>query len=148
MALVAAMFGAVYASGCRINITASHPLGLYRIVDRAPEVGLYALFCLPVPRTALPPIDNTRPPCTADSDGYKVLKRIVEVGPGPRYIVEGDHPRSLDSRLFGPLGPADIDAVAVAVRVVLKPFTDPAQPLSTSYRHAPPPAHRARQMPR
>ena len=117
MGLLAALVWAAHAAGYRVNMTISHPLGLYRIVDRAPQVGLYALFCAPLPRTALPPLDEIRPPCTADSDGYQILKRIVRIAPGPRYVVQGDHPRALDSRLFGPLDAGDIEAVAVRVWV-------------------------------
>ena len=100
--------------GYRINITASHPYGLYRIVDLDPAVGLYAIFCAPLPVAELPPLDKTHPPCTRDTDGTPFLKRIVRVENG-RYYVRGDHPRSLDSRVFGPLRRGDIDAVAVVV---------------------------------
>jgi len=107
-----------WALGYRINVTASHPYGVYRIVDRAPDVGLYAIFCAPLPVADLPPLDKTHPPCTRDRDGYPILKRIdrIDVERGD-YYVRGDHPRSLDSRIFGPLRRSDITGVAVAVWV-------------------------------
>ena len=105
--------------GYRVNVTASHPYGIYRIVDRDPAVGLYALFCVPVPLDELPPLDRHVPPCTANSPGYPVLKRIVRIdGARDEYLVRGDHPRSLDSRIFGPLRREDIRDVAVAVLVI------------------------------
>ena len=47
-------------AGFRINLSVSHPLGFYRVVDQEPAVGLYALFCVPVPLADLPPVDQTR----------------------------------------------------------------------------------------
>ena len=106
----------LYRIGYRVNVTASHPYGIYRIVDRDPAVGLYALFCVPVPLDELPPLDRHVPACTANSPGYPVLKRIVRIdGARDEYHVRGDHPRSLDSRIFGPLRREDIDAVALHV---------------------------------
>ena len=114
--LFAALAWGAYALGYRINLTVSHPYGIYRIVDREPEVGLYAIFCVPVSVAELPPLDETYPPCTRDRDGYPLLKRIHRIE-NRRYHVRGDHPRSLDSRIFGPLRREDITGVAVAVWV-------------------------------
>ena len=55
-------------------------------------------------------------PCTRDTEGYPVLKRIERIENG-EYIVLGDHPRSLDSRIFGPLSRSSILAVAMPVWV-------------------------------
>ena len=102
--------------GYRLNLSASHPIGIYRIVDREPAIGLYALFCVPTPIYDLPPLDRRVPPCTKDTPGYPVLKRIVRIDvERGEYHVQGDHPRSLDSRVFGPLRHTDITSVAVAV---------------------------------
>ena len=104
--------------GYRLNVTASHPYGIYRIVERDPTVGLYALFCAPLPVAELPPLDKTHPPCTRDTNGAPILKRIVRIDvERGAYYVQGDHPRSLDSRIFGPLTRGDINDVAVAVWV-------------------------------
>ena len=106
----------LHAAGFRINLSVSHPLGVYRVVDREPAVGHYALFCVPVPLADLPPVDQTRvPPCTRDTSGYQVLKRIERIEPGGNIHVLGDHPQSLDSRIFGPLGREDIVGVALMV---------------------------------
>ncbi|WP_419738590.1 hypothetical protein [Ruegeria sp.] len=107
---------ALYAAGVRINLSASHPPGLYRLVGQDPAVGLYAIFCVPVPLADLPPLDQTRvPPCTRDRPGYPVLKRIARIEAGGDIHVRGDHPLSLDSRIFGPLRAEDITGVAVRV---------------------------------
>ena len=92
------------------------PLGVYRVVDREPAVGHYAIFCVPIPLSDLPPVDQSRvPPCTRDTPGYHVLKRIERIGPGGDIHVLGDHPQSLDSRIFGPLRRGDIVGVALMV---------------------------------
>ena len=111
----------LHAAGFRINLSVSHPLGVYCVVDREPAVGHYALFCVPVPLADLPPVDQTRvPPCTRDTSGYHVLKRIKlkrikRIVPGGDIHVLGDHPLSLDSRIFGPLRREDIVSVALMV---------------------------------
>ena len=103
-------------AGFRINLSVSHPLGVYRVVDQEPAVGLYALFCVPVPLADLPPVDQTRvPPCTRDTAGYHVLKRIDRIEPSGDIHVLGDHPQSLDSRKFGPISREDIAGVALMV---------------------------------
>lgn len=115
--LVAAVALAAWCAGFRVNLTPSHAPGVYRIVDRDPAVGLYALFCAPAALADLPPVDRTRaPPCTRDTSGYRILKRIERIGPDGAIVVRGDHPRSLDSRVFGPLRRDDIRGVAVRVR--------------------------------
>ena len=114
----ASMAWGLYRIGYRHNLSASHPIGVYRIVDREPAVGHYALFCIPVPISELPPLGRRVPPCTVDRPGYPVLKRIVLIdAERGEYYVRGDHPRSLDSRIFGALRREDIDAVAVMVWV-------------------------------
>ena len=106
----------LHAAGYRINLSVSHPLGIYRVVDQEPTVGHYALFCVPVPLADLPPVDQTRvPPCTRDSSGYHVLKRIDRIEPIGDIYVLGDHPQSLDSRIFGPISREDIVGVAQMV---------------------------------
>ena len=106
----------LHAAGYRINLSVSHPLGIYRVVDQEPAVGHYALFCVPVPIADLPPVDQTRvPPCTRDSPGYHVLKRIDRIEPTGDIHVLGDHPQSLDSRIFGPISRQDIVGVALMV---------------------------------
>ena len=106
----------LHAAGYRINLSVSHPLGIYRVVDQEPAVGHYALFCVPVPLADLPPVDQTRvPPCTRDSPGYHVLKRIDRIEPSSDIHVLGDHPQSLDSRIFGPISREDIVGVALMV---------------------------------
>ena len=103
-------------AGFRINLSVSLPLGVYRVVDQEPAVGLCALFCVPVPLADLPPVDQTRvPPCTRDTPGYHVLKRIDRIEPSGDIHVLGDHPQSLDSRIFGPLDREDIVGVALIV---------------------------------
>ena len=106
----------LHAAGFRINLSVSHPLGVYRIVDQEPAVGLYALFCVPVPLANLPPVDQERvPPCTRDTPGYHVLKRIDRIELSGDIHVLGDHPQSLDSRIFGPISREDIAGVALMV---------------------------------
>ena len=106
----------LHAAGYRINLSVSHPLGIYRVVDQEPAVGHYALFCVPVPLADLPPVDQTRvPPCTRDTPGYHVLKRIDRIEPTGDIHVLGDHPQSLDSRIFGPISREEIVGVAQMV---------------------------------
>ena len=113
--LVGLAFG-LHAAGYRINLSVSHPLGIYRVMDQEPAPGYYALFCVPVPLADLPPVDQTRvPPCTRDTPGYHVLKRIDRIEPTGYLHVRGDHPQSLDSRIFGPLRQEDIVGVAQMV---------------------------------
>ncbi len=101
--LVASMM-IIGLSGGRINRTASHPIGLYWIVEKEPEVGDYVLFCIPVERSELPPIDMIYvTPCTADYEGTPLLKRIDQILSDGRYYVKGDQSKSLDSRVFGPI---------------------------------------------
>ena len=104
----------LHAAEFRINFSVSHLLGVYRVVDQEPAVGLYALFCVPVPLADLPPVDQERvPPCTRDTPGYHVLKRIDRIEPSGDIHVLGDHLRSLDSRKFGPMSREDIVGVAL-----------------------------------
>ena len=50
-----------------------------------------------------------------DSPGYHVLKRIDRIEPSGDIHVLGDHPQSLDSRIFGPISRKDIVGVAQMV---------------------------------
>ena len=104
-------------AGGRINRTASHPVGFYMRIDAEPRVGLYAEFCAPVGRRELPPLDETYvPPCTVDQEGAPLLKRIIKISAEEgAYTVQGDDPRSLDSRVFGPLSKGDILHVLVPI---------------------------------
>ena len=103
---------AIGLSGGRFNRTASHPIGIYWIVDKEPALGDYIQFCIPVDRANLPPIDTVYvTPCTGDYAGTPLLKRISKIDHHGLFYVEGDHPRSLDSRVFGPLKKSDILAV-------------------------------------
>ena len=80
---------------------------------------MYGLFCVPVPLADLPPVDQERvPPCTRDTPGYHGLKRIDRIEPGVDIHVLGDHPQSLDSRIFGPISREDIVGVALMVWVL------------------------------
>lgn len=106
-----------YQAGYRFNRTASHPIGIYRLVDQVPDVGLYAQFCIPATRAELPPLDEVYvSPCTLDDGGHPLLKRIVRVDKAnDAYFVLGDHSKSLDSHIFGPLKRSDITGVLVEV---------------------------------
>jgi len=103
--------------GGRFNRTGSHPIGLYWIVNQEPQVGLYAQFCIPVSVDDLPPIDQVYvAPCTADSAGHPVIKSIAHIDvERDAYTVQGDHPQSLDSRVFGPIKRADITGILSSV---------------------------------
>ena len=105
--------------GLRINTTPSHPIGIYRIVDREPAVGLYAIFCAPAKLTELPELDPNSPPiCTEDQQGRKLLKRIVAVDHMAGTVtVQGDHPASIDSRHFGNVAIEHVDALSKSVWV-------------------------------
>ena len=119
LAVLLFLVGAVWVhdNGYRLNLSQSHTIGIYRIVNQPPAVKLYALFCAPLPIEDLPPVDRDRvPPCTANTEGYLLLKRIETVDiDDDVWTVRGDHPLSLDSRHFGPLARADIVSVAVQV---------------------------------
>ena len=57
-------------------------------------------------------------PCTIDKQGYPLIKRIVRVDEEKdAYFVLGDHPKSLDSRIFGGLKRSNITGVLVEVWV-------------------------------
>ena len=109
--------GLIGLLGGRINRTASHPIGLYWIVDAEPQVGLYAQFCIPVPLADLPPVDMVYvQPCALGAPGHPLLKRITHIDvERDAYTVHGDHPRSLDSRFFGPIKRSDITAALIPV---------------------------------
>ena len=132
LAVLLFLVGAVWVhdNGYRLNLSQSHTIGIYRIVNQPPAVGLYALFCAPLPIEDLPPVDRDRvPPCTANTEGYLLLKRIETVDiDNDIWTVRGDHPLSLDSRHFGPLARADIVSVAVQVwpktKKVMKGISD------------------------
>ena len=115
--------GLIGLQGGRFNRTASHPIGLYWIVDAEPQVGLYAQFCIPVPLSDLPPVDTVFvPPCALGAPGSPLLKRITHIdAERDAYTVQGDHPRSLDSRVFGPIKRSDITAVMTPVWTVGQP---------------------------
>lgn len=100
--------------GARVNRTPSHPIGIYWLKNVEPAVGLYAQFCIPKTRDQLPPLDPRVAPCTADQSGTPLLKKIVQINVmKDEYSVQGDHPASLDSRVFGPLQRSDITGVLV-----------------------------------
>jgi type IV secretory pathway protease TraF len=107
-------------SGGRFNRTASHPIGLYWRVNAEPAVGHYAEFCIPWAQADLPPMDRVFViPCTSDNPGHMMLKRIVEINlDRDEYTVQGDHPLSVDSRIFGPINRAHITHVLVPVWTV------------------------------
>ena len=106
--------------GGRFNRTASHPIGLYWRVDAEPAVGHYAEFCIPWLQADLPPMERVFVvPCTNDNPGHMMLKRIVEINQDrDEYTVQGDHPLSVDSRIFGPIRRAHITHVLVPVWTV------------------------------
>lgn len=112
--------------GGRFNRTASHPIGLYWIVEQDPKVGLYAQFCIPVPIAELPPVDMVYvTPCTADTNGHPVIKQIIHIDLELNaYTVTGDHPRSLDTRVFGTLKRGDITGVLSPVWTVTAEYSD------------------------
>ena len=116
-------FGLIGLLGGRINRTASHPIGLYWIVDAEPQVGLFAQFCIPVPLSDLPPVDMVFvPPCALGAPGSPLLKRITHIdAERDAFTVQGDHPRSLDSRVFGPIKRSDITALLTPVWTVGQP---------------------------
>ena len=105
--------------GLRINTTPSHPIGIYRIVDREPAVGLYAMFCAPVALAELPELDPNAPPiCAKDQKGRRLLIRIVAVDlVAGTVTVQGDHPASIDSRQFGDVAIEGVDAILESVWV-------------------------------
>ena len=107
-------------NGGRFNRTASHPIGLYWRVNVEPAVGHFAEFCIPWAQTDLPPLDRVFViPCTQDNPGHKMLKRIVGIDQDrDEYTVQGDHPLSVDSRIFGPIRRAHITHVLVPVWTV------------------------------
>ena len=106
-------------AGGRFNRTASLPIGLYWIIDKEPNIGDYVQFCAPVKQSALPPIDTVYViPCTKDHEGIPLLKRVSAIDRAAGlYYVEGDHPKSLDSRVFGPITRRDIKATLRAAWV-------------------------------
>lgn len=105
--------------GARVNRTPSHPIGIYWLVDREPSVGDFAQFCIPLNTDQLPKLDTRVKPCTADQRGTSLLKRIEKIdAKNDKYLVLGDHPRSLDSRIFGPLRRSDITGVLMPVWTV------------------------------
>lgn len=110
-----AVFSAL--AGLRVNTTPSHPIGIYRIVDREPEVGLFAMFCAPAALAELPKLDQNAPPiCTDDQKGRKLLKRIVAVDlVAGTVAVQGDHSASIDSRHFGDVLVDRVDGILMLV---------------------------------
>ena len=98
-------------AGLRLNLSPSVK-GLVFWIDDAQEisVGDYVSFCLPMPLAAVPEMATvTVPVCMQDQRGAPLLKRVVRADDrGALYLI-GEHPKSLDSRVFGWIDSDDIE---------------------------------------
>ena len=80
--IVVAMLSAIAsagAAGIRYNVTASMPLGFYRIIDQAPGVGSIIVFC--------PPVDHRFDFMPAGSCPHGEAPYMKEVVAGPGDVV-------------------------------------------------------------
>ncbi len=106
--LAAASAAVLFASvagvaGFRLNLSPSVVGMVFRIDDAAEIlVGDYVSFCLPTPLASLPVMATaTVPVCMQDQRGVPLLKRVAVIDDDGSLFVLGEHPKSLDSRVFG-----------------------------------------------
>lgn len=90
-------------SGCRINLSPSVGGLIFWIDGRvALAVGDYVSFCLPMRLASVPAMAKaTVPVCMKDQEGAALLKRVSRIDADGNLFVLGEHPKSLDSRVFG-----------------------------------------------
>lgn len=102
-------------AGLRLNLSPSVKGLVFWIDDgQAIRVDDYVSFCLPRALDAVPEMATaTVPVCMQDQRGAPLLKRVASIDDrGALYLV-GEHPKSLDSRMFG-----WIDSEAIKHRLV------------------------------
>ena len=90
-------------AGFRLNLSPSVGGVVFRIDDAAEiSVGDYVSFCMPKPLASVPIMATaTVPVCMQDQRGAPLLKRVAVIDEHGKLFVLGEHPKSLDSRVFG-----------------------------------------------
>ena len=90
-------------AGLRLNLSPSVNGLVFWIDDgEAIKVGDYVSFCLPMPVAEVPEMATaTVRVCMRDQQGALLLKRVASTGSGDALYLVGEHPQSLDSRIFG-----------------------------------------------
>lgn len=90
-------------SGFRLNLSPSVGGLIYWIDDDvALAVGDFVSFCLPMRLASVPAMATaTVPVCMQDQEGAPLLKRVFRIDRDGNLFVLGEHPKSLDSRVFG-----------------------------------------------
>ena len=90
-------------AGFRLNLSPSVGGVVFRIDDGAEiSVGDYVSFCMPKPLASVPIMATaTVPVCMQDQRGRPLLKRVAVIDGDGNLFVLGEHPKSLDSRVFG-----------------------------------------------
>lgn len=114
--VTAILFGVVHYAGLVVNLSSSLPVGIYQKRSGEPKVGSLVLFCVPDRLRHLEVFSRATVDVCIDGKGAPLLKRVAMMDPATGEIgVMGDTPRSIDSRLFGPLFASEIDTVVVPV---------------------------------
>lgn len=90
-------------AGFRLNLSQSVGGVVFRIDDAAEiSVGDYVSFCIPKPLASVPVMAMaTVQVCMQDQRGAPLLKQVAVIDEHGNLFVLGEHPKSLDSRLFG-----------------------------------------------
>lgn len=90
-------------AGLRLNLSPSVTGLVFQIDDEpAIAVGDYVSFCLPMHLASVPAMASaTVPVCMKGQRGAPLLKRVARIDWGGNLYVLGEHPASLDSRVFG-----------------------------------------------
>ena len=113
---MAILSGFFYWGGFVINLSSSLPAGIYQKQAGKLEVGSLVLFCVPDRLRHLEVFSKATVDVCIDGKGAQLLKRVAKVNATTgEIVVLGDTPRSIDSRLFGPLFVSEIDAMVIPV---------------------------------
>ena len=107
--LLSAVFALVVSAavagltGMRLNLSPSVGGIVFRADSKvAIAVGDYVSFCLPMRLGEVPAMASAAlPVCMQDQSGLRLLKKVVRINDSGDYFVIGEHPQSLDSRVFG-----------------------------------------------
>lgn len=119
LSILGVVGGGFHCSGLVVNLSSSLPVGIYQKRAGEPKVGSLVLFCVPDRLRHFEVFGKATVDVCINGKGAPLLKRVAKVDAiTGEIVVLGDTPRSIDSRLFGPLFASEIDAVVRPVWTV------------------------------